>query len=140
MDKFLPIQVNSFSEVFSLSTTLSGLITAVVNAFLMGVIAIKYLRALQQCGYKSKEYRNWLFSKDNSSINSLAMLTLLSLLGYFLIGSALSFIDSPIVVYSGFIIYGIFLAVYFRALLKRKAVGITAICADIKTLSTRRFV
>lgn len=113
-----------FSEISELFTTQILLIfgaIALVNALLMVAISYKFFQAMQQCGYKGREYLKWLVRKDNACFTRIIMLCILSVLGFFVINMALSVIDNPIIDYSGLILYLFFLAIYFNGERKRKS-------------------
>ncbi len=117
---FLPLELENISELFSLNTILGFIIIGALNACLMVLISYKFFQTMQQCGYKGKEYLTWLARKDNVFLTRLFMLSILSILGFLLTNMALSFIKSDFVRFSGFIVYFLFLAVYFRGERKRK--------------------
>ncbi|MBO5926609.1 MAG: UDP-N-acetylmuramoyl-tripeptide--D-alanyl-D-alanine ligase [Clostridia bacterium] len=117
---FLPLNVESAKELFTLNIFLGFIITGFLNGLLMIAISYKFLQVLQQCGYNGREYLKWLVRKDNSSFNGLLMLSLLSVLGFVLINTSLSFINKFWVDYTGFLVYLLFLIVFFVSEFKRK--------------------
>ena len=121
LTQILPVEeISRTSELFSPLRVLGFFVVGLLNAALMLILAPKFLRAAQQCGYKGSDYFRWLKKKDNVYLTRIIMLSMLSVLGFILVNMAVSFIDHPIVKYSGFLVYFIFLFIYFRADLKRK--------------------
>lgn len=116
----LPLDIEKIRHLFSAQILISFLLIGLINAVLMMSISYRFLQAMQQCGYKGREYLKWLARKDNIYFNRLFMLSLLSTLGFILINMALSFIDNNLVDYAGFIIYFVFLVVFYMAELKKK--------------------
>ena len=117
---FFPLGSENYRQLFSASTVIGFLIVGAINACLMVLISYKFFQTMQQCGYKGKDYLKWLARKDNIYLTRLCMLSILSILGFMLINMALLFLDHPIVKFSGFIVYFLFLLVYFRGERKRK--------------------
>lgn len=117
---FLPLEHENYKQLFSINTVLGFIIVGAINAVLMVLISYKFFQTMQQCGYKGREYLTWLNRKDNVYVTRLCMLSILSILGFVLIGMALSFLEHPIVKFAGFIVYFLFLLIYFRGERKRK--------------------
>lgn len=120
--EILPIEeINSAGELFEPIRFLGFAVIGLINAILMIMIALKFLNAVQQCGYKGGDYYKWLKKKDNAYYNRIAMLSILSILGFVLVNMAVSFLDHPLIKYSGFLVYLLFLFIYFRSDLKKKS-------------------
>ena len=117
---FLPLELENIRDLFSLNTILGFIIIGALNACLMVLISYKFFQAMQQCGYKGKEYLTWLARKDNVFSTRLLMLSILSSLGFLLTNMALLFIQHNFVRYSGFIVYLFFLIIYFKGERKGK--------------------
>ena len=117
---FLPLGHENYSQLFNLNSVLGFIIVGAINACLMVFISYKFFQTMQQCGYKGKEYLKFIARKDNVYLTRLCMLSILSILGFILTNMALLFLDHPIVKFSGFIVYFLFLLIYFRGERKRK--------------------
>lgn len=121
LTEILPVEgLETPSELFYISRILGFLLIGFINSLLMIAIAPKFFRAMQQCGYKGAGYYKWLNKRDNVYLTRITMLSMLSVLGFLLVNMAVSFIDHPLGKYSGFLVYFIFLAVYFRNEAKNK--------------------
>ncbi|MBQ3234657.1 MAG: UDP-N-acetylmuramoyl-tripeptide--D-alanyl-D-alanine ligase [Clostridia bacterium] len=119
--QILPVEeISRTSELFSPLRVLGFFIVGLLNAVLMLLLSPKFLRAAQQCGYKGGDYFKWLKKKDNVYFTRICMLSMLSVLGFILINMALSFIDHPVVKYSGFLVYFVFLFIYAKGERKNK--------------------
>ncbi len=119
--EILPIEgIENASELFYLSRILGFLLIGFINSLLMIAIAPKFFRAMQQCGYKGAGYYKWLKKRDNVYLTRIVMLSMLSILGFILVNMAVSFISHPLVKYSGFLVYFLFLIIYFRNEVKNK--------------------
>ncbi len=116
----LPLDIETIRHLFSLEIILSFILIGLINAVLMMSISYRFLQAMQQCGYKGREYFKWLARKDNVYFNRLFMLSLLSTLGFILVNMAFSFIDHTIVDYIGFMVYIALLAISYVVDFKRK--------------------
>lgn len=108
----LPL-AEKFSDILNVFSFLGFVLTGALNAAFMILISYKFFQTMQQVGYRGDEYSLWLNRKNNGAVTRLFMLSLLSTLAFFLVNTALSVIESPLVNYCGFIPYLIFLAVYF---------------------------
>lgn len=119
--EILPVDgIERASDLLYVWRILGFLLIGFVNSLLMIAIAPKFFRAMQQCGYKGAGYYKWLKKRDNVYLTRIFMLSMLSVLGFLLVNMAVSFIEHPIAKYSGFLVYFLFLAVYFRNELKNK--------------------
>ncbi len=120
--EILPVEeIDTTWELFSPIRLLGFALIGLFNAVLMLMIAVKFLNAVQQCGYKGGDYYKWLKKKDNAYYNRIAMLSILSILGFVLVNMAFSFIDHPLIKYTGFLVYILFLFIYFHADRKKKS-------------------
>ncbi|MBO5851398.1 MAG: UDP-N-acetylmuramoyl-tripeptide--D-alanyl-D-alanine ligase [Clostridia bacterium] len=117
----LPLNLEKIKELFEIEQLLSFVLIGLITAVIMSIISYKFFQIIQQCGYKGDEYLKWLVNKDNVSITRLSMLCLLSVLGFLLTNMALSFIEHPIISYTGFIVVFIFLFVYIQGERKVKS-------------------
>ncbi len=117
---FLPLNIDNVKNLFSINVVIGFLIIGLFNALFMLTISYKFLQAMQQSGYNGKEYFKWLFRKDNTHFNGLAMLSIMSVLGFIMINMSLSFLNYDFVAYCGFIAYLLFLLFYFIIEFKRK--------------------
>ncbi|MBE5744251.1 MAG: UDP-N-acetylmuramoyl-tripeptide--D-alanyl-D-alanine ligase [Clostridiales bacterium] len=119
--EILPVEgIENASELFNIQRILGFILIGFINSLLMIAIAPKFFRAMQQCGYKGAGYYKWLNKRDNVYLTRIVMLSMLSVLGFLLVNMAVSFINHPLIKYSGFLVYFIFLAVYFRNERKNK--------------------
>lgn len=116
----LPLQIQSYSELFTFNLILKFTLVALVNTIFMFIVSFRFFQAVQQCGYKGADYYKWIFAKENSKLTRLAMLSLLSILGFMLTNMAFAFIDHPIVDYLGFIWYAVFFIIYIIGEKKKK--------------------
>ena len=117
----LPLQIQSLGELFSFSLILKFTLVALINTIFMCIVSLKFFQAVQQCGYKGAEYYKWIFAKENSKLTRLAMLSLLSVLGFMLTNMAFAFITNPIAHYLGFIWYFVFFTIYIVGEKKKKS-------------------
>lgn len=108
----LPLAEN-FKDVLNVFSFLGFVLTGALNAAFMILISYKFFQTMQQVGYRGDEYAVYLLRKRNGAITRVFMLSLLSTLAFFLVNTALSVVDNPLVNYCGFIPYLIFLAIYF---------------------------
>ena len=108
----LPLAEN-FKDVLNVFSFLGFVLTGALNAAFMILISYKFFQTMQQVGYRDDEYALYLLRKRNGAITRVFMLSLLSTLAFFLVNTALSVVDNPLVNYCGFIPYLIFLAIYF---------------------------
>lgn len=108
----LPLAEN-FKDVLNVFSFLGFVLTGALNAAFMILISYKFFQTMQQVGYRGDEYAVYLHRKRNGAITRVFMLSLLSTLAFFLVNTALSVIENPLVNYCGFIPYLIFLAIYF---------------------------
>ena len=108
----LPLAEN-FKDVLNVFSVLGFVLTGALNAAFMILISYKFFQTMQQVGYRGDEYAVYLHRKRNGAITRVFMLSLLSTLAFFLVNTALSVIENPLVNYCGFIPYLIFLAIYF---------------------------
>ena len=108
----LPLAEN-FKDVLNVFSVLGFVLTGALNAAFMILISYKFFQTMQQVGYRGDEYAVYLNRKQNGAITRVFMLSLLSTLAFFLVNTALSVVDNPLVNYCGFIPYLIFLAIYF---------------------------
>ena len=108
----LPLAEN-FKDVLNVFSFLGFVLTGALNAAFMILISYKFFQTMQQVGYRGDEYAVYLLRKRNGAITRVVMLSLLSTLAFFLVNTALSVVDNPLVNYCGFIPYLIFLAIYF---------------------------
>lgn len=108
----LPLAEN-FKDVLNVFSFLGFVLTGALNAAFMILISYKFFQTMQQVGYRGDEYAVYLHRKRNGAITRVFMLSLLSTLAFFLVNTALSVVDNPLVNYCGFIPYLIFLAIYF---------------------------
>lgn len=122
ISQILPVEeISRMGELFVPMRVLGFFLIGLINAALMLFLAPKFMRAVQQCGYRGGDYFKWLKKKDNEYLIRIIMLSMLSVLGFILVNMAVSFIDHPMIKYVGFLVYFFFLFVYFRAELKKKS-------------------
>ena len=108
----LPLAEN-FKDVLNVFSFLGFVLTGALNAAFMILISYKFFQTMQQVGYRGDEYAVYLLRKRNGAITRVFILSLSSTLAFFLVNTALSVVDNPLVNYCGFIPYLIFLAIYF---------------------------
>ena len=107
--EILPVEgIENASELFNIQRILGFILIGFINSLLMIAIAPKFFRAMQQCGYKGAGYYKWLNKRDNVYLTRIVMLSMLSVLGFLLVNMAVSFINHPLIKYSGFLVYFIF--------------------------------
>ncbi len=117
----LPLNLEQIYELFNIQQLLGFVLIGLINAAIMSLISYKFFQIVQQCGYKGDDYLKWLANKDNVSTTRLAMLCLLSILGFILTNMALSVIEHPIISYSGFLVSFIFMLIYLNGDRKTKS-------------------
>ena len=108
------------SDVFTYLHIIGYLAISAVNALLLLLISHKFLQIMQQSGYEGFGYFKWLRRRDNVYLSRLAIVTMMSLLGFLLFNIAFAFADGWWIFYIGFIFYILFLLNYYRADKKRK--------------------
>ncbi len=112
--------LTSISDLFAPIYLLSYFIISLINSLLLLLISYKFLQIMQQSGYEGFGYFKWLRRRDNVYIMRLAVVTMLSLLGFLVFNIALAFVDASWIFYAGFIFYVGFLLTYFASEKKRK--------------------
>lgn len=117
----LPLNLEQIYELFNIQQLLGFVLIGLINAVVMSLISYRFFQIVQQCGYKGDDYLKWLANKDNTSTTRLAMLCLLSILGFILTNMALSVIEHPIISYSGFLVSLIFMLIYLNGDRKTKS-------------------
>ena len=96
------------SDVFTYLHIIGYLAISAVNALLLLLISHKFLQIMQQSGYEGFGYFKWLRRRDNVYLSRLAIVTMMSLLGFLLFNIAFAFADGWWIFYIGFIFYILF--------------------------------
>ena len=111
-----PINIESFSELFTGYTLWIMLTISVLNGVLLFFASMKFLLALQQSGYKGKRYFKWLSSPETPYLSRLMLLCLLGLLFFCLLNICFfSIFSANITSYIGLLSYGLFTALYINS-------------------------
>ena len=120
--QILPVEeINTASELFIPLRVLGFFVVGLLNALLMLALSRKFLRGAQGSGYRAGDYFKWVNKKDNVYFTRICMLAMLSVLGFILVNMAVSFISHPMIKYSGFLVYFLFLAIYLKGESKDKS-------------------
>ncbi len=107
-----PVEVTSFSELFTSTQLAIYLSIAVLNAVLLLCASVKFVLVLQLGGYKGKKYFKWLGNPETPYISRLMLLCLLGLLFSCLLSMCFSFLGVEIASYAGFLSYLLFTVLY----------------------------
>ncbi len=111
-----PINIESFSQLFTGYTLWIMLIISVLNGVLLFFASMKFLLVLQQSGYKGKRYFKWLSSPETPYLSRLMLLCLLGLLFFCLLNICFfSIFSANITSYIGFLSYCLFTALYINS-------------------------
>ena len=111
-----PINIESFSELFTGYTLWIMLTISVLNGVLLFFASMKFLLALQQSGYKGKRYFKWLSSPETPYLSRLMLLCLLGLLFFCLLNICFfSIFSANITSYIGLLSYCLFTALYINS-------------------------
>lgn len=113
-------ETNNISEVFTLSNIIIYLVMSALNTGLLLLISYKFLQIMQQSGYEGFGYFKWLRRRDNVYLSRLGILTMLSSLSFLMFNVAFAFIDSPVIFFTSFIFYALFILNYYRGEKKRE--------------------
>ena len=113
MQYFTPQSV--FADLFSANMILTTVYVATCNTLLLLLISYKFLQIMQQSGYEGFGYFKWLRRRDNVYLSRLAIVAMLSVLGYLLTTVSLSFIEEDWTIFVGFLFYVIFILSYHRS-------------------------
>lgn len=99
--------------MFELADVLIYSAISVLNAALLFFASGKFLLAMQQLGYKGYRYVRWLFSRRNTYLSRLYLLSLLGFLFFLVLGITFApVLGDKFYSYTGFIAYVFFMAVY----------------------------
>ena len=110
----------TISDIFSSQYMLLIVTFAIINMLFALPVSRKYMQILQQSGYVKSEYLRWMARRDNVYLSRLAMVTMLSMLSYFIFAIAFAFVENEIIMYLGFVFYVLFMIVYIRSDFKRR--------------------
>ncbi|MBP5307738.1 MAG: UDP-N-acetylmuramoyl-tripeptide--D-alanyl-D-alanine ligase [Clostridia bacterium] len=99
-----------------------ALVISLCNTALMFFASFKFVQTLQQSGYEGRGFLSWLRRRDNIYMMRLVILSILSVLAFLIFNIAVMiFIEGEWVVYTGFVFYLLFFAIYIKKDRKTKA-------------------
>lgn len=105
----------SFSELFSTASLLSIAGISVLSGVLLFFASLKFLLALQQCGYRGKRYFKWLTSPETPYLSRLMLLCILGFLFFLVLGTNFApIVGEKAAAYVGFASFVLFTALYIR--------------------------
>lgn len=105
----------SFSELFSGASLLKIAGISVLSGVLLFFASLKFLLALQQCGYRGKRYFKWLTSPETPYLSRLMLLCLLGLLFFLVLNTNFApIVGEEIASYVGFASFALFTALYIK--------------------------
>ena len=111
-----PIDIASFSQLFSGYTLWIMITISVLNGVLLFFASMKFLLVLQQSGYKGKRYFKWLLSPETPYLSRLMLLCLLGLLFFCLLNICFfSIFSANITSYIGLLSYCLFTGLYINS-------------------------
>lgn len=132
----------NLSDIFTIGHIFLYLGVSLGNAVLLMLVSYKFLQIMQQSGYEGYGYFKWLRRRDNIYLSRLTILSMMSLLGFFMINIAFSTIapKNAFVFYSGFVFYIAFTLIYFRLDKKHVKKVPLVYTARMKRLITAYFI
>jgi len=105
----------SFSELFSTASLLGIAGISVLSGVLLFFASLKFLLALQQCGYRGKRYFKWLTSPETPYLSRLMLLCILGFLFFLVLGTNFApIVGENAAAYVGFASFALFTALYIR--------------------------
>lgn len=105
----------NFSELFSTASLLSIAGISVLSGVLLFFASLKFLLALQQCGYRGKRYFKWLTSPETPYLSRLMLLCILGFLFFLVLGTNFApIVGEKAAAYVGFASFVLFTALYIR--------------------------
>ena len=105
----------SFSELFSTASLLSIAGISVLSGVLLFFASLKFLLALQQCGYRGKRYFKWLTSPETPYLSRLMLLCILGFLFFLVLGTNFApIVGEKAAAYVGFASFVLFTSLYIR--------------------------
>ena len=111
-----PINIESFSQLFTGYTLWIMLTISALNGFLLFFASMKFLLVLQQSGYKGRRYFKWLSSPETPYLSRLMLLCLLGFLFFCLLNICFfSIFSANITSYIGFLSYSLFTVLYINS-------------------------
>lgn len=106
----------SFEEFFSSASLIKILVISVLSGVLLFFASLKFLLALQQCGYRGKRYFKWLTSPETPYLSRLMLLCLLGLLFFLVLCTNFApIVGEEMAAYVGFASFALFTALYIRS-------------------------
>ena len=110
-----PLNVNSFSQIFSSSQIVVYLVVSILNAVVIFMASMKFLLVLQQCNYRAKSYFKWLGNKNTPYKARLMLLCLLAFLFFCVLNVCFaSLMGETFASFLGFVSYLLFSFVYYK--------------------------
>ncbi len=106
----------SFDQLFSGASLIGISIISVLSGVLLFFASLKFLLALQQCGYRGKRYFKWLTSPETPYLSRLMLLCLLGFLFFLVLCTNFApIVGEEIASYVGFASFVLFTALYIRS-------------------------
>ena len=101
--------------MFSTASLLSIAGISVLSGVLLFFASLKFLLALQQCGYRGKRYFKWLTSPETPYLSRLMLLCILGFLFFLVLGTNFApIVGEKAAAYVGFASFVLFTALYIR--------------------------
>ncbi|MGN0819783.1 MAG: Mur ligase family protein [Christensenellaceae bacterium] len=132
--------INSLNDLFSSRYILATLLISVIFALVQILYLPKFLQILQQNGYKSADYLDWLRQKGNIFRSRLLMCCLLSFLATCLFQAAVYLLKNTVVCCLGFIFFAFFTMLFVVAERKMKKRQKLVVTNRVKRLVACNFV
>lgn len=101
--------------MFSTASLLGIAGISVLSGVLLFFASLKFLLALQQCGYRGKRYFKWLTSPETPYLSRLMLLCILGFLFFLVLGTNFApIVGEEAAAYVGFASFALFTALYIR--------------------------